>query len=478
MSATMSHLCCNDKISKELGKFRISIPRTTFHATSAPEVFDPTDSDYWQGIGTLSLFGGIMLILALFILFFYDCFRTCGLFGGIEPTKGFFVSREIRKEPYGGTQKTIIRIFLVIFILLFCIFCGVLILGNVVFQQGFEKARKNFKFSTEKMANKTITIGMLLQNMSQNGYANNDPQTITTLQNYILQQQQIENLTSTLTTEIRQYNFIRYFILMLIAVLLLIIPLLGFSSSLLHWKDFAFYGFKLGYYLLIIVWLLFAIHFPFTLITQDVCYSVDNAITNNTFNQPKHPESLPIVTTAISVLQVITKCIHDGNFFEGIPLTYDNVYLMINDLNTQLTNGDNPLHRSFHLNIYNITNAEEIDYVKADPQRLSQVRQAVHKIKLFYYDYIPTYLNSNNCTDVGNAFVNVRDSGCVGMLAGLQILWITFLFTGFFLFGIIFVNCLSYKRFRKKRYVIPKKRVPEEMEIEYKTAVAAGNNLV
>jgi hypothetical protein len=79
----------NTAISRQIQAARRSFARTTFSGKSAPTDFDPSNGDYWQGLGTLSIFGLVCALLAIIFAATFLRFRRCGLFGGLEPQKYF-----------------------------------------------------------------------------------------------------------------------------------------------------------------------------------------------------------------------------------------------------------------------------------------------------------------------------------------------------------------------------------------------------
>lgn len=81
---------------------RKSLARLTFGLQWAPTEFDPVSLDYWQGIGTLSLLGIIIVIVAFLFSNLWIYVRKAGCCGGLEPrTDGYFDRKERRRNrPY------------------------------------------------------------------------------------------------------------------------------------------------------------------------------------------------------------------------------------------------------------------------------------------------------------------------------------------------------------------------------------------
>ncbi|KAF0984409.1 hypothetical protein FDP41_000308 [Naegleria fowleri] len=445
-------------ISKQIASLKMNLVRMTFHGTIAPDTFDPESSDYWQGIGTLALGGGILSIIAILMLLCCDTFRAFGCFGGVEPTKQFFYGREPRKEPYGMCQVFTLKILIGVALLVVTGLVVLLIIGNVIFNNAFEYGRSNFKSGLNTMFNQSIELQIVTNRIQ---VASGSNAQLTDISSLMAQQQASMNATSTLTKEIRHMNFIRYFLLMLIALVILFVPLLGLLSGLTHWKEFAAYGVRFGYMMLVCCWILYTLHFAFAVVTQDMCATADRYLqgqySNNTGNSD-------LVKQISSLVQIFSKCSNQSVLVANSGIDMSLIDTMIASLNQQLTK-DDPRKRYFNIVYANLSSAVNIDYVQANPQTKANVQKSVNTIYLFHDDLIPTFMTYNNCSHVGQSFVNVVDSGCVGMLSSMNIMWTVYLVLGVLLFPIIWLNCLGYKRFRKKRFVLPKERKIEDIDI-------------
>ena len=412
----------------------------------------------WQGIGTLALGGGILSIIAILMLLCCDTFRAFGCFGGVEPTKQFFYGREPRKEPYGMCQVFTLKILIGVALLVVTGLVVLLIIGNVIFNNAFEYGRSNFKSGLNTMFNQSIELQIVTNRIQ---VASGSNAQLTDISSLMAQQQASMNATSTLTKEIRHMNFIRYFLLMLIALVILFVPLLGLLSGLTHWKEFAAYGVRFGYMMLVCCWILYTLHFAFAVVTQDMCATADRYLqgqySNNTGNSD-------LVKQISSLVQIFSKCSNQSVLVANSGIDMSLIDTMIASLNQQLTK-DDPRKRYFNIVYANLSSAVNIDYVQANPQTKANVQKSVNTIYLFHDDLIPTFMTYNNCSHVGQSFVNVVDSGCVGMLSSMNIMWTVYLVLGVLLFPIIWLNCLGYKRFRKKRFVLPKERKIEDIDI-------------
>jgi len=386
-------------------------------------------------------------------MLFWDTIRSLGAFGGVEPTKQFCFGRETRKAPYGSTQVLVLKFVIGFFLFIVACLVVLVIIGNIIFQNSFESGRKNFKTTLGTMLNKTVE----LQNVTNRILIETgNSGSTTSLDTLIVQQQSTQNTTNSLLKEVRHLNFLRYFILMLVAVLILFVPAFGLLGGLTHWKEFVAYAVKLGYMMLVCTWILFAVHFPFAVVTQDVCASVDSYISGSPKNVSSSSETIQQLA---SIVTILAQCSNSSLFVESVnPNSFMEQY--ISGLNTYLTQEDSQ-HRYFGIVLNNVTSSLDLDFVKSNNATRTNVQTYVSKILLFAYDLIPSFNAANNCSDVGSSFKDVRDNGCVGMLSSVTILWVVFFLLGVFLFPVVFANCLGYKRFRKKRFVIPKERKPE-----------------
>ena len=402
--------------------------------------------------------GGIVSILAILALLFFDTVRGLGCFGGIEPTKQLFYGREQRKQPYGQCQTFSLKIILAVMLVLIGGLCTLLIIGNVIFNVSFENGRVYFKATLVDMFNTTVNLQTVANRIQVASGSTSD---ITDINTLISQQQTALNSTNTLVREIRHLNFLRYFLLMVIAVVMLSVPLLGLLGGLTHWKEFALYGVRFGYMMLVCAWILFTIHFAFAMVTQDMCATADRYLQGTEGNTTSSSE---LVSQVSSLVSIFSQCSNSSQLVKNSGVSMSLVDGMLTSLNQQLTNADSQ-KRDFHLVLYNVTNATSIDFVAANPDTKANVQKSVDSILLFAYDLIPSFLTYNNCSSVGEKFVQFVDSGCVGMLSSIHILWAVFLVIGSALIPLTWFNCLGYKRFRKKRFVIPKERQPEGVEI-------------
>lgn len=459
----------NIEASKYITSFRKSIPRLTFTGKVAPIDFNPESGDYWQGLGTLSIFGFVCAVLAILFAVLFLRLRRLGLFGGYEPTRGCWKPcGEIKTDSY---PKWVV-VLTILFSLLFAVaLIGVSILAiisNQNFHENFETARVTLRQTISKSANASAEIrrNFLILERLRNATESRINQVDAQLKTFVDSQAALKNSTSDLIRDIGRANKVRYLILIIICVICFLVPFLTSFAGVTCCKGVSLFGFKIATYALIMVWVGFAIHYPAAVLTSDFCTTVDTYVnTYNTTNSTSTGNSTSAFNQAKLILDVILKCQTTGAILNFQPLLEESNQKLTSDLNDGLKKND-PQNRTFYFTLTNCSNALDLDFVKANPNLYKAVSSQVNLMNE-YLQVTNQFNKLLSCTFVADGFRTIRNSACIGGLSSMEILWVIFLVLGILMIPTAFLALSGYKLFRKQTYVkpVPKKEGGVEVEM-------------
>lgn len=159
----------------------------------------------------------------------------------------------------------------------------------------------------------------------------------------------------------------------------------------------------------------------------------------------------------VSYLDIVKHCTSNdtnGAFIPGIPYNSTDVDTQISYINQQLTQYD-PNHLSYGFDYSTLNLSLSLTFVANNATVKAVIVQQINITDVLYS--IATLLpTQNNCSSVGTAYNSVMSMYCTKAQYALDMMWLVFLLLAIVQIPLIVFAQLAYKRYRKKKYVIPK----------------------
>jgi hypothetical protein len=159
----------------------------------------------------------------------------------------------------------------------------------------------------------------------------------------------------------------------------------------------------------------------------------------------------------VGYLDIVKHCTNNetnGVFLLGIPYNDTDTLNQISSINQQLTNSDTN-HTSYSYNLTNVNNALNLPFVVSNETLWNSIALAIN-ISYTLNTIALKLPVQNNCSYLGQAYDTVQNNFCVNSQNALDVTWLVFFLLGVVNIPIILCGSLAYKRFRKRKYVLPK----------------------
>jgi hypothetical protein len=447
VESTSSHSFENS-ISQRIARLRIKLPRYNGKLEKIPADFNPTSVNYWMSIFWISLLGIIITVIALLFSLLWTPLRQCNLCGGYEPTEGFFSCRKPeRRRPYNKYEVLFMKLFFIILFVLAFLACTVSAIGNQWFNSHFINAADTLEQTASETLNRTEEMFIILSS-SDLISAN----TGTSLQS--LNNTQIE--VTSLVNDMKRFNEMRYVFLWIILVFVVLANLLAVVSGLLQAKSFSESAGKIAWYTLVSVWFLFTAHFALTVVAGDACYDLDSYMqykeNGSMGTYAGESQQSTALTTIRSILDLVANCSEaNGTLVPSLDISNSEIDSLVQDLNTYLDNEDPSGKGNYSFTFQTMYEALNISWVKNNSRIYGTVQNLTNVIQ-----DLSELGQLNNCSFLADGYTTIRNESCVGVLSASYLLWISFLVISVVMTFTAFLTGMSYKRFRKRAYVIIK----------------------
>jgi hypothetical protein len=159
----------------------------------------------------------------------------------------------------------------------------------------------------------------------------------------------------------------------------------------------------------------------------------------------------------VGYLDIVKHCqsnVTNGIFVLGISYNDTDTLNQISSINQQIMSID-PNHTNYNYNITNVNEALNLPFIVSNQTLWNTIALAIN----ISYALNTIALNlpvQNNCSFVGQAYDTIQQNYCINSQNALDVTWVVFFILGIInIFVIIFAG-LGYKRFRKRKYVLPK----------------------
>jgi hypothetical protein len=158
------------------------------------------------------------------------------------------------------------------------------------------------------------------------------------------------------------------------------------------------------------------------------------------------------LTTIRSILDLVANCSQaNGTLVPSLDISNSEIDSMVHDLNTYLDNEDPSGNGNYSFTFQTMHEALNISWVKNSAQIYGTVQNLTNVIQ-----DLSELGELNNCSFLADGYTTIRNESCVGVLSASYLLWISFLVISVVMTFTAFLTGMSYKRFRKRAYVIIK----------------------
>eukprot|EP01080_Neovahlkampfia_damariscottae_P003025 gene3025-5035_t len=442
-----------------LNKARRSLPRLTFTFKLAPTTFQPLNLDYWQGIGVLSIFGVIVTIIVLLFFLIFPKVRRCGFLGGMEPSTGWFKKGNPRTKPYPIWLRVLSMLVVAVLLICIAVFCAFGAAASHFFHVYFESGRTTTKTTTNKMYNTTEGIRdnwLTLINVTGTTTQTEYVQITNQLNSLVAGQGELKNVSCTMLRDVGRVNKTRYVVIIIFLVFALLAPIFMLMSGIFHCKGVALWSSKIAMTMGLISLVLFVGHFSGAVVMSDFCSSVDDYVINGNSAALGNTGGNAIFSTATQLLDIISTCNNNGTFIGSLSVLAQSFETnMISSLNSNMKDAD-PLNEDFHYVAANVSLARnDIALNRMTTNNRNAIIGLIGNCEEFIvisndFDVL------TNCTYIADGFKEIRNAGCIGILASSDLMWIIFIFLAVFEIVVSIVGMYGYKLYRKKKYTNPK----------------------
>lgn len=344
-------------------------------------------------------------------------------------------------------------------------------MANIAFNESFEQSRLTLRNTTLTVFTKIEGIRDTLIDLRTQSNTTN-PELDSAVQAFselVATQSDAANATITISRDIGRVNRVRYIALFVALAFSLFAPLLIIISGLFNLTIVNIHGQTILWYLIIALWALYLIHFPIAILAGDICEEIDTYVQNynstatpvdgggtNTPIDPNTPENTAsqLFNQAEEVLNLIMRCAGNQTLLGGVLATQGAVDSMLDEFNYALALMSGDSNNTFSYTVDDMHQAKDLDFVKNNADYLHAVDQTIVLIENFVHIFAKMD-ELLMCTDVAAGFAEIRESSCVNLLRSTDILWLTFLLLAVGESGILVLGILGYKRWRKRKYVVP-----------------------
>ncbi|KAL0477697.1 hypothetical protein AKO1_013492 [Acrasis kona] len=455
----------SNNIGRGVAPIRQSVKRTTFSTKSLPIQFDPSNGEYWESMGVLAMLGACLIVLSFVLMVMLPILTGFRLLGGAEPMVGFHRGRD-RKKPYPSSHRTILLLLFVITFVLVTGVIGLCYTVNSVLMDDFEMARISVKSSQARLYKNTLEMYLVFLKLDVilNVTTSPELQTILNVMASLTSAQQ-EAMNNTLVRDVGRVNKVRSNVLYFVLAVMLLPSILGILGGSLVMHDCASVARTISWYSVLICWIVFTIHLPAASIGSDLCKEMNdymaygnstNKITVPTSNNNDFISQIGngVQSVVVGYLDVVSHCARNKTFIPGIGLDQSIVSGQLLYINQLLRNADSD-RTWYNFDISNVSNAMYLPILTNNTVLRDNIKYNI-QLTFFMQQSVDNVTIYNNCTHVESAYQQVQSSFCVNCINAMDSIWFLFFILGCLNTIVVVICNLAYKRFRRKKYVVPR----------------------
>jgi hypothetical protein len=207
-----------------------------------------------------------------------------------------------------------------------------------------------------------------------------------------------------------------------------------------------------GYYVVIVVWVCFTLHFVIAFAAGDFCSAANDYVVSQNIASTNQ-SGLFFNSATKGVFDLIVQCQNNQSLIPALDFSRSTVKQIVKQFNDEVDKVDTSQKHNYTET--NLSDALEIPAVKNNATvhaALSNMIDITNK----YLVMLNNLTRLLNCDYIANGFLSVRDSACVDALSATDLLWVVFLLLGFAEFFIVNIAFFVFKRFRRLKFVTPK----------------------
>eukprot|EP01028_Stygiella_incarcerata_P009561 TRINITY_DN457_c0_g1_i7.p1 TRINITY_DN457_c0_g1~~TRINITY_DN457_c0_g1_i7.p1 ORF type:complete len:625 (-),score=132.66 TRINITY_DN457_c0_g1_i7:702-2576(-) len=283
-----------------IAKAKRSIPRRNFKNEDVSANFDPGNQDYWEGIAVYAIVCvSIAVLCLLFGLVFWLCRCCCNCCGGRGAFSGCCCPSKGKPRTYTTCERWWIRIGIFIFAVCIVAMASMGYAANSDFTSGVDNFLKGIVDEMTIVVNDVSSFTTKLTTAASNSNINVTKNGADAAESLRKALDSVKTTVESLRKDVRTYNGYRELALNIAFAWGLLMAAFSFLGALCNcgWPEYI--PALLGFFTLFLMWLLFGIQFPVSILCGDFCYAINIYIDDRkaceTLNDQRNEQNLPEV---------------------------------------------------------------------------------------------------------------------------------------------------------------------------------------